>query len=246
MGTADLHMHSTWSDGREPISHILAHVAHATRLDVIAITDHDCIEGALHARDLAARRWSRIEIVIGAEISTREGHLLALGIEHLIPAGLSMAETIHHVHDQGGLAVVAHPLSRWCPSAARRVLEALANQPGDAPDGLETINGSFAGMGSNRRAGMLNRRRFGWAALGGSDAHTLAAIGSSFTYFPGHSTADLLAAIRERRTVACGGFWPTREFVRCLLTRERDAHSLTEAPAETFGDSIEVNAHPTA
>src|SRR5262249_6720425 len=118
LGKADLHMHSTFSDGYQTVGDILTHVERATDLDVIAITDHDCIDGALVPRDLIAREQRLIQVIVGAEISTADGHLLALNIEHVIPAGLSMDETIIAVHEQGGVAVAAHPLSRWCSSAS--------------------------------------------------------------------------------------------------------------------------------
>ncbi len=211
MGNADLHMHSTFSDGYHTVSTILTHVEQNTKLDVIAITDHDCIDGALLARDLVTKRNSRIQIITGAEISTRDGHLLALNIEHIIPADLSMIETVQAIHEQGGLAVVAHPLSRWCPSATMKTLLELKDH---APEGLEVTNGSFAGVGSNKRVRNVNNFDFGWAELGGSDAHTVDAIGSSYVEFPGTTAEELIAGICNRTTAACGNLWTKRTFAR--------------------------------
>ena len=209
LGKADLHMHSTFSDGYASIEDILQYVEHQTDLDVVAITDHDCIEGSLRAWNLALSGSFRVQVIVGAEISTRDGHLLALGIERLIPAGLSMSDTIHAVHAQGGFAVVAHPLSMWCPSATRATLDSLASEP---PDGVEERNGSFAGIGSNGRVHVVNSLYFGWAALGGSDAHNVRSIGSSQTLFPGSTVGDLLHAIRNKTTLATGGFWSVSDF----------------------------------
>lgn len=219
MGKADLHMHSTYSDGSQSVEAILTYVEHHTDLDVIAITDHDCIEGALRARDLAAARHMRVAVLVGAEISTCDGHLLALGIERLIAADLSMAETVAAVHEQGGVAIAAHPLSWWCPSASRAVLDALRG----ALDGLEVINGSFAGIPTNLQLAALNQAHYGMAACGGSDAHTLNAIGSACTHFHGCTVADLLSAIRARQTWAEGGLWSWRAFLHygALALRQR-------------------------
>jgi predicted metal-dependent phosphoesterase TrpH len=206
VGKADLHMHSNYSDGYESVAQIIDYVERSTDLDVIAITDHDCIDGALEARDLVARGNCRLQIIVGAEISTRDGHLLALNIERLIPAGLSMVESIIAVHEQGGLAIVAHPLSRWCPSATLETLIDLELAK-RLPDGLEVHNASFAGVASNSRSREINRVRFNWAETGGSDAHTVDAIGSSYTIFLGCSAAELLVAIRHRSTIAWGGYW---------------------------------------
>ena len=127
-------------------------------LDVIAITDHDTIEGALRARDLAAQRSYRFEVIVGEEISTREGHLLALFLEKPIPPDLSIERSIELVHEQGGLAIVAHPFNRvFRHSVQRSVMNRLLRQPELHPDGIETLNGSFAGIGSSRIAMSLAR-----------------------------------------------------------------------------------------
>jgi len=71
-GLADVHMHTNYSDGTGSVEEVLAFAQERTSLDVIAITDHDTIEGALRARDLAAERDYRFEVIVGEEISTRE------------------------------------------------------------------------------------------------------------------------------------------------------------------------------
>lgn len=210
LGKADLHIHSVYSDGAETIEDILAYVERRTDLDVIAITDHDCIDGALRARDAAAHARLRVQVIAGEEVSTREGHLLALNVERRIAPGLSMAETVAAIHQQGGLTIAAHPLSRWVASASSGTLLALA----DTLDGLEVCNASFAGMGSNLRARALNRMHLHLAETGGSDAHTLDAIGSSYTTFPGSNAVHLLAALRARRTLAQMGYWSVGTFLR--------------------------------
>ncbi|HVO68426.1 MAG TPA: PHP domain-containing protein [Aggregatilineaceae bacterium] len=206
MGQADLHIHSTYSDGQATVAQILNYVEFRTSLDVIAITDHDQLTGALQMRDFAARKSLRIQVIAGMEVSTRDGHLLALNVEQPIPAGLAMAETIQAIHEQHGIAIVAHPLSPWCPSARLDTLRSLVDCP---PDAIEVHNASFAGVGSNARVRLANRTLFGWAETGSSDAHNLSAIGSSLTRFPGTTIADLLAAIARRTTSAVAGYWPT-------------------------------------
>ncbi len=101
-GKADLHMHSTYSDGSATIEQILEHVQSQTDLDVIAITDHDVIEGSLRARDLWTQGSYRFDFIVGEEVSTAEGHLLGLFVEKRIPPGLSMERSIDLIHEQGG------------------------------------------------------------------------------------------------------------------------------------------------
>jgi predicted metal-dependent phosphoesterase TrpH len=213
-GLADLHMHTTASDGLGTVEQVLTFAQQRTNLDVIAITDHDTIEGALRARDLVASGNYRFELVVGEEISTREGHLLALYIERPIAPGLSIERSIDLVHDQGGLAIVAHPFNRvFRHSVQKSVMDRLLRQPHVHPDGIETLNGSFAGIGSSQLAMTYSRRLYRWAETGGSDAHTLSAIGCARTRFAGRTAADLRTALEARSTAPLGGYWAPREYV---------------------------------
>lgn len=137
LGMADLHMHSTYSDGLPTIEQILDHVEHHTSLDVIAITDHDVIESSLRARDLWVKGSYRFDYVVGQEISTNEGHLLALFIEKRIPPHFSMERSIDLVHEQGGLAIVVHPLNPLFQlSCQREVLDRIYANKDLWPDGI--------------------------------------------------------------------------------------------------------------
>src|SRR5262245_15038763 len=106
-GRADLHMHSLASDGVSSVVQILD-AADLAGLDVIAITDHDRIEAALAAQALAKTREGAVQVVIGEEVSSRGGHVLALFIEQRIRPWQSLRTTVAQIHDQGGLAIIAH------------------------------------------------------------------------------------------------------------------------------------------
>src|SRR3989442_13721827 len=110
MGKADLQLHSDLGDGLASPEQILD-AAERARLDVIALTDHDDIRGAFTIRELASRRSSPVEVVLGVEVTTRSGHLLALWIEDEIPMLGGLAETVARVHAAGGGAIVPHPPS---------------------------------------------------------------------------------------------------------------------------------------
>src|SRR5215831_16184948 len=211
-GLADVHLHTNYSDATGSVEEVLAFAQQHTSLDVIAVTDHDTIEGALRARDLAATGAYRFQVIVGEEISTREGHMLALFLHKRVPPNLSIERSIELVHEQGGLAVVAHPFNRvFRHSVQRPVMDRLLRQPDLHPDGIETLNGSFAGIGSSRVAMTLSRRLYRWAETGGSDAHTPTAIGCARTRFAGTTAADLRAALLARTTAPLGGYWGTRE-----------------------------------
>ena len=125
-GRADLHIHTTVSDGLFTPRQLLEHVARSGSLDVVAITDHDRIDGSLWA--YARRNNYPFDIVPGVEVSSAEGHILALWVFEPIPAGLSMAETAAAIHQQGGIAILAHPYFRQMRSV-RRAARAYRRDP---------------------------------------------------------------------------------------------------------------------
>src|SRR6266571_1280847 len=110
-GRADLHMHTNFSDGWPSPSELVDHVVRRTDLDVIAVTDHDTIEGALRARDRAARRRGP-QVIVGEEVSSRDGHILALFLEARIKPSMPAAVTVNAIHEQDGIAIAAHPFWR--------------------------------------------------------------------------------------------------------------------------------------
>lgn len=216
-GRADLHMHSTYSDGTATIEQILDHVEHHTSLDVIAITDHDTIEGSLRARDLWAKGSCRFDFVVGEEISTNEGHLLALFIEKRIAPRLSMERSIDLVHEQGGLAIVVHPLNPlFRLSCQREVLDRIYANHDLWLDGIETWNAGLCGIYANRVSMRVNRQVYGWPEVGNSDAHTLQAIGRGCTWFEGTAAMDLRASIVAGLSTPGGELWNMHDYLRLV------------------------------
>lgn len=199
MGFADLHIHTAYSvDGTATPQAVLKHAAHHTDLDVVAITDHDEIRGALEARELAGQY--AIEVVPGVEITSRDGHILALWVERNIPAGLSAEETIGRIGEQGGLAIAAHPMTRGTSSLSDKTIRRVLNIPDLAAIfiGIETFNaGLLYDRRSNRMARLL-AQTLPMAQVANSDAHTPWMIGAGRTHFPGHRAADLRRALLER------------------------------------------------
>jgi predicted metal-dependent phosphoesterase TrpH len=207
-GRADLHIHSLASDGVSSVAEILA-AAEARRLDVIAITDHERIDAAVAAREMARARELRVEVIVGEEISTRSGHLLGLFLQRRIPPWRSLKWSVAQVHEQGGIAVIAHPLVPYplCASAGaiRRLLDEA--DPIYHPDGIEAFNPTTAGMRWQKRVPPF-AAEVGLAALGNSDAHAAEHVALALTTFPGSTAADLRAAIVARETGWQGTFHP--------------------------------------
>jgi predicted metal-dependent phosphoesterase TrpH len=199
LGLADLHVHTTWSDGAQSPEAMVA--AASGRVDVLAITDHDQIGGALVARD-DARRQPRlgVDVVVGEEISTLNG-LIGLYLEERVPPGLTAARTIELIREQGGIAVAAHPFHpvRGHARGHRSIGQMVPDLPLDA---IEVVN----------NAGFFSWFYDAWTALrntewmlpgcGGSDAHHVWYVGSGIMRFDGRDASDLRGALEAGRTRA--------------------------------------------
>jgi predicted metal-dependent phosphoesterase TrpH len=227
-GRADLHIHTLASDGTAGIEAILDHVERHTDLDVIAITDHERIDAALAARTMARDRGLRAQVIVGEEVTTLGGHLLALYVDRPIRPFRSLRSSILAVHEAGGLAIPAHPLVPLPLCAQGWVLRRLLDDPDPAahPDGLETFNPTTLGKPWHRRV-VRFADDHGLAHLGNSDAHALEAIGTGWTTFPGRDAAELRLAIKSGTTEHGGTFHQTAgqlgTFGQQLRKRGRDA-----------------------
>ncbi len=210
-GKADLHVHTALGDGMAEAPQLLDYVEGSSELDVIAVTDHDDIRGAWEVREAWARGSYRFQVVTGIEVTTIEGHLLALFVEEPVPGLRPLAETLEAVHRQGGLCVIPHPMSWLTRSLGQRLIQRIVDAPHDGVyfDGIEAANQSPGGRLAVRKAVELNRRQFHLAEVGGSDAHFLKAIGSAYTEFPGHTAEELRGAILARTTAGVNGHHPT-------------------------------------
>jgi hypothetical protein len=176
-------------------------------LDVIAITDHERIDAAVAARQMAEDQGLRLQVVVGEEISTRGGHLLGLFLERPVPPMKSLRWSIEAVHDQGGLAIPAHPLVPFPMCAQGGAIRRLLDDDNEAvhPDALETWNPTALGK-YGHGAVVRFAAEVGLPAVGNSDAHALGAIGSCWTTFPGRTADDVRIAIESGTTASHGAF----------------------------------------
>ncbi|HZS79661.1 MAG TPA: CehA/McbA family metallohydrolase [Ktedonobacteraceae bacterium] len=198
---ADVHMHTNLSDGWASPAQVIE-VAKQLGLRVIAITDHDHIEGAKRVADLLAEREEPVQMITGVEMTTRSGHLIGLFIQKAPKSLRPVEETIDAIKEQGGLVIVPHPFGRLVPSLSRAKIEELLSK-GYVIDGIEMYNPSPAN--AKMRAEVRNaNQEWKLAELGGSDAHFWQHIGAAYTLFPGQSPENLRQGILER-TVRAGG-----------------------------------------
>ena len=205
-----MHIHTTASDGTASPREVLDFVAEHTNLRVIAICDHNTNDGALEAAALAVDY--PIEVIVGQEVESSQGHILGLWTPSLVWPGQTAAQTVAEIHAQGGIAIVAHP---YAPMWWHR--HGLCRGDTDVYDGVdfdgaEVSNSTPLLLHANfraRRYVRANRDRL--AATGGSDAHILSVIGTSRTFFRGTTAEDLRAALESRTTIGYGPtFNPTR------------------------------------
>jgi predicted metal-dependent phosphoesterase TrpH len=201
MGLADLHIHTIHSyDGTASVPAVLTR-AKKIGLDVIAITDHDEIAGSLKALELAPNYG--VQVIPGIEVSTTDGHLLALNVTQKIQRDLPLIETILKVREIGGFCIAPHPMAGGIGMkslSAYSILKALRH-----PDvvrtliAVETYNATTIDKMSNHYARIL-ADRLNIAQTASSDAHVVEAIGLGVTEFDGCTAQDLLTALQKGET----------------------------------------------
>jgi len=210
-GKADLHIHTLYSDGTASVGQVLDWVEHQTDLDLVAITDHERIDGALRAREVHAAGDYHFELVVGEEVTTRRGHLLALFVEERIPALRPLAETVDRIHAAGGVAIAPHTMAPFTPSMGAGSLLSLHRDPDPAHhlDGIELINPSAAGRARHAARRRLNAELLRLPAIGASDAHVVEGIGTAWTWFPGVSAGEFREALAGGALEPAGAHWST-------------------------------------
>jgi predicted metal-dependent phosphoesterase TrpH len=222
ISSADLHVHPSGDAVRRPprpsTPASIFEALVASGLGVAVLADHDRIDVAQDLVALARSSGAAIELIVGEEITTREGHLLGIGLSSRVAPGMTLDDTVAAIHDQGGLAVVAHPLLPPVFSATpERLLHLAQGDPRRRPDALEVMNAVAAWVPGWRRRVERMAADGGYAMVGGSDAHRAGAVGRARTGFSGSGAAALLEAIRARATWVEG----RRSAPRDVLARMR-------------------------
>jgi predicted metal-dependent phosphoesterase TrpH len=205
MLACDLHVHTNYSkDGESSVEEILRQ-AEAEGLDAIAITDHDSVDGAKKALAIP----SPVLVIPGIEVSTKQGHLLVLGVTEIIPAGLDVVATVNIARRMGALAILPHPYHVWRHGVARRKKAGM-----HVVDAVEAFNSRYIVGSANQKAARI-AKRLGKPCVGGSDAHNAKFVGFGRTYVDAEKNVPaILDAVRAGR-VSCGGRkTPLRTYTR--------------------------------
>lgn len=158
----DLHNHTLWSKDCVTSFDTILKLCDRRDIDRIAITDHNTAQGALALQKIAPER-----VIVGEEIMTTQGEILAYFVRETIPAGLTPEETISRLRDQGAVISVSHPFDRlrkgaWQEQDLRRIVGAV--------DAVEIFNARCIYREDNDRA-MQFAQEYQVSGTVGSDAH---------------------------------------------------------------------------
>jgi hypothetical protein len=157
------HIHTDYSDDSNLSVETLTELARQQRVNCLAVTDHDTIQGA---QRLAAIAGPDLQVIIGEEISTNQGHLIGLFLKEHIEPGHSPRRTADLIHQQGGLVIVPHPYNRLFGCGLRGAVDEMI----DLADAVEVWNAQNIMDSVNHQAEQLaaDRRR---PSIVGTDIH---------------------------------------------------------------------------
>ncbi len=193
----DTHIHSEYSpDSKSKLKDIF-NVAKNRGLDIIAISDHNTVEGSKEAIRLTKN--DDLFVVPSIEISSLEGHILGFGCEENIKRDLPAVETIDLIHDQGGLAIIPHPYCFY-----RHGLLCKADYKDLKIDAIETKNARFIVGYCNNKAKKLSKKE-NLPGLGASDAHYYKFVGDCYSKIDCEKDIDsVFKAIKKSKVEALG------------------------------------------
>ncbi len=185
----DIHVHSKNSGDSSIDLDLIPKILNKKGLDGIAITDHDL---------LTKDNFKGKIIIPGIELSTKDGHLLALGIKTDIKAGLSMNETIKEIHDQSGVAIIAHPYS--FPEKCN------FKNLNSRPEAIEVLNSRTLFCNISTFLAKRMAKKLSIPMAGGSDSHIPDTIGDAYTIVEAKSDSidDILFAFKRGRIMPSG------------------------------------------
>ena len=227
----DLHSHSSASFDSLSSPIALARAAAARGVTHLAITDHDRVDGAKRARDANV---PRITIIVGSEVRTQAGDMIALFIERPIQVGLPPAEAVEAIRAQGGLVGIPHPFDAWRGSLLLddRFLELLS-----LVDFIEGWNARLVPPGGNQRAAELATAR-GIPSVASSDAHSIMEVGNAASILIGDPStpAGLRAALAIPHELITGrGSFVARAIMPAVKLINAARGNRRIKPGSTFG-----------
>ena len=165
---ADLHVHTTYSEDSLISPKDLIFFAKRRGLNAVAVTDHNELDGAYKIA-----KETDFLVIPGMEVSSSNGHIVALNVKELIPRGLSAPETVLRIHEAGGIAIACHPYSSFKGSLKENVCETF--------DAIEVINARAFPFKRSVKKATETADRLNLSRVAGTDAHYGPQIGYGYT-----------------------------------------------------------------
>ena len=165
---ADLHVHTTFSQDSLITPQDLVYYSKKRGLNAVAVTDHDQLDGAYKIA-----KETDFLVIPGMEVSSADGHIIALNVKELIPKDLSAIETVDRIHKAGGVAIACHPFVRFKGSLGEKVCESF--------DAIEVINARAQPYANSVRKAQETAERLKLPRVAGTDAHYGPQIGYGYT-----------------------------------------------------------------
>ncbi len=168
----DLHTHTMWSGDSTTTPDEFGAAVEASGLDVVCITDHNAVDGAVELRDRLTCR-----VIVGEELRTAAGEIIGLFLTERVPMGISHLDAAKAIRDQGGVVYIPHPFDPMRRNMSEVALYELAEA--DLIDAVEVLNAKTSLASLNRRAAEF-AAEFGIVGGAGSDGHVPDALGAAF------------------------------------------------------------------
>ena len=200
---ADLHCHTSASFDSLSSPTAVVRAAAERGLTHLAITDHDRIDAAIAAREVAP---PELEVIVGQEVRTTAGDLVGLFLLRAVPPGLAPHEAATEIREQGGVVGLAHPFDRFRAGSGRRGWERELELVVPLLDYVETWNARLMIGDGNRLAAEFAAAN-GLPGVAVSDAHTVMEVGVAYTVVdaPMDTPAELRLALTDARLVTGRG-----------------------------------------